>query len=279
MRLTAPVLGWSGLLGAGVIASVCAPIVQLVFAGLAIGVVGMAHGASDLAIVAQGRRGVFLVFYAAAFLLCLAWWIVAPAIALPAFLLASALHFGLEDAPKDRPIERLARGTSLVATPATLHVASLQGILLLAGVPGDVVPFMVHAMALAGGVAAVGLVVVGTLRDDRRLLAGTASLLLLPPLVGFAIGFLILHAVPQTIARRVQLRCATTAAYLRATSPILAAALVLVAIVAGLVLRWDPSGMRSLFAGIAALAMPHLLVTPWFETIPQRSDVPRRLTA
>jgi len=29
--------------------------------------------------------------------------------------------------------------------------------------------------------------------------------------------------------------------------------------------RFDPSGVRGLFAGIAALAMPHLLVTPFFE--------------
>jgi len=44
----------------------------------------------------------------------------------------------------------------------------------------------------------------------------------------------------------------------------------LVGIVAGVLLRWDPSGVRSLFAGVAALAMPHLLVTPYFDRVVRR---------
>jgi hypothetical protein len=36
-------------------------------------------------------------------------------------------------------------------------------------------------------------------------------------------------------------------------------------VIAVLLLRFDPSGVRGLFAGIAALAVPHLFVTPWFE--------------
>jgi hypothetical protein len=42
-------------------------------------------------------------------------------------------------------------------------------------------------------------------------------------------------------------------------------AIVLAATVVTLLLHFDPSGVRGLFAGIAALAVPHLLVTPWFE--------------
>jgi len=43
--------------------------------------------------------------------------------------------------------------------------------------------------------------------------------------------------------------------------------------VGGLLLRWDSSGVRSLFAGIAALAMPHLLVTPYFEGVARQSGI------
>ena len=264
MTARAPAIGWSLLLGAALAASFGAPIVQLAFAVVAIGGIGMAHGASDLAIVERRRRPVFLALYGVVALACLWWWIVDPAIALPAFLIASAVHFGLEDAPSGTTIEKIARGTSLVATPATLHVATLGDILRLAGAPGGV-PMMVGGMAVAGGAAAAWLLVAAIRRRDARLLTGTAALLLLPPLVGFSVGFLILHAVPQTVERRIQLGCPTIIAYLRATGPILLAAVALVGIVGGLLLRWDPSGMRPLFAGIAALAVPHLLVTPWFE--------------
>lgn len=76
-----------------------------------------------------------------------------------------------------------------------------------------------------------------------------------------------LHAVPQTKDRRDRLQCVTTIAYPRATAPVLVAAVMTVGIVGGLLLRWDPSGVRSVFAGIAALAMPHLLVTPYFGQV------------
>lgn len=265
MTRFAPAVGWSVLLAAASATSFCSLAIQLVFAAVAIGAIGMAHGASDLEIVEHRQRPLFLSLYASVFLLCLCWWIADPSVAVPAFLLASAIHFGIEDAPSSRPGERIARGVSLVATPATVHSASLTGILYLAGVSRTVLPFMVGTLAIAGGVAAAGLAIMGLARHDRRLLIGTSALLVLPPLIGFSVGFLVLHAIPQTTERRVKLGCATTFAYLRTTGPILASAVMLVAMVGSLLLRWDPSGVRSLFAGIAALAMPHLLVTPYFE--------------
>jgi len=82
-----------------------------------------------------------------------------------------------------------------------------------------------------------------------------------------------LHAVPQTKDRRDSLQCVTTTTYLRATAPVLVAAVMMVGIVGGLLLRWDPSGVRSVFAGIAALAMPHLLVMPYFEQVARQSGI------
>jgi Brp/Blh family beta-carotene 15,15'-monooxygenase len=273
MTRYAPALSWGFLLGAASIASFCSLAVQLTFAAIAVGIVGMVHGGSDLEIIEHRRRPAFLALYVSALLVCLWWWIVDPAIALPAFLLTSAVHFGLEDAPASRPFERMARGISLVATPATLHAASLTRILDSAGVQASSVPTMVSSLAIAGGIAAGCLAIIGVARHDRRLLVGTTALLVLPPLVGFSVGFLVLHAVPQTKERRDRLQCVTTTEYLRTTAPVLAAAVTLVLIVGGLLLRWDPSGVRSLFAGIAALAMPHLLVTPYFEGVARQSGI------
>ena len=265
MTWRAPALGWGALLAAAVVAAQSTLSVQLGFAIIGVGVIGLAHGASDLAIVDYDRRSAFLGYYGLVTVACLGWWIVAPAVALPAFLCASALHFGLEDAPADRSLERLARGVSLVSTPATLHLVTLTKLLLLAGVPRDIAPAFVVMLAVAGTMSGAGLIAWSIVRHDRRLMAGTAALLLFPPLVGFPLGFLILHAMPQTIKRSAQLGCATSTAYLRQTWPILLAAIIIVGGIGGLVLRWDPTGVRSLFAAIAALAMPHLLVTPWFE--------------
>lgn len=261
--MRAPAIGWGALLAVAAAAAFGGLAIQLAFAVVAIGVVGMAHGASDLAIVAPARRASFITMYGLVGATCLWWWVADPAIALPAFVIASAVHFGLEDAPQDRPLERIARGISLVATPATLHLAALAGILRLAGTTSAMA--MATTMAVTGGAAATWLLACAIRRRDGRLLTGTVALLVLPPLIGFSARFLMLHAVPQTAERRIRLGCATTAAYLRATAPVVGAALVLVALAGGLLLRWDPSGVRPLFAGIAALAVPHLVVTPWFE--------------
>jgi Brp/Blh family beta-carotene 15,15'-monooxygenase len=264
MIARAPAWGWSLLLGAAAAASIGALTVQLAFAVVAIGVIGMAHGASDLAIVEPRQRPLFVALYVFVGAACLWWWVVDPAVTLPAFLVASAIHFGVEDAPADRPLERVARGTSLVATPATFHATNLTEILRLGGTSTDVLPVMVQAMALIGAIAAAYLIVRASQRHDLRLLIGTVALVVLPPLVGFSVGFLILHAEPQTFERRTQIGCATTGSYLRTTAPILVAAILLVTIIGVLLLRFDPSGVRPLFAGIAGLAVPHLIVTPLF---------------
>ena len=271
-----PVAGWGVLGVAAVAASAASLLVQLGYAIVAIGVIGMAHGASDLAVVDRARRPAFLAFYGLVSLVCLWWWTAQPEVALPLFLLASAIHFGLEDAPSGSIGERGARGVSLIATPAVLHQASLRELLVIAGGPDTLIPMLVTALAMIGGVTAVGLMVAASQRRDARLALGTLSLLVFPPLVGFSLGFLILHALPQTAVRRARIGCATTVDYVRAVAPILLLALILAGIVAGVLLHVDPSGVRALFAATAALAVPHLLVTPWFagETRPDRRLLP-----
>ena len=250
-------------------ASVAPLAIQLAFAGIAIGVIGMAHGASDLALVPRARRPGFLAAYALVSGACLVWWTANPEVALPLFLLASAIHFAVEDAPAAPVLERAARGAGLIAVPAALHPASYATILGAAGWGAEQLSATVAAFQVTGALLAILLLAVAWRRREPRLALGTAALLLAPPLVGFSLGFLILHALPQTRARRERLGCASDLTYLRAIAPVLAAALVVVAAVGALLLRWDPSGIRSLFAGIAALAMPHLLVTPWFDSVPE----------
>lgn len=255
----------AALLTAGAIVTAPASMpVQLAIAAAGIGVVGMAHGAGDLAVVPSSRRPLFLALYMLVSLTTLLWWTADPAVALPAFLLASAIHFAVEDAPHGALPERLARGVALVAAPATLHPSGYVLLLEAGGASSDLAR-LTPILAAAGGAAGVLLLALAWRRRDVTLAVGVAGLLLLPPLIGFTLGFLVLHALPQTTARRDRLGCASTLSYVRTVAPVFAAALVLAGLVAALVRDIDPSGVRSLFAGIAALAVPHLLVTPWFE--------------
>jgi Brp/Blh family beta-carotene 15,15'-monooxygenase len=261
------------LLVAGAVAAAPAPLpVQLAFAIFGIGIVGMVHGAGDLAVVEPSRRLLFLAAYGVVSLVTLLWWTTDPAIALPAFLIASAVHFGMEDAPNGALSERIARGVALIAAPATLHAAGYAALLRTAGGSSSLLATYTLILAAAGGAAAILLLILAWQRRDLRLAGGVAALLILPPLVGFTLGFLILHAMPQTVERRDRLGFADTMSYLRAVAPVFGGAVLLAAVVAGLLLHFDPSGVRGLFAGIAALAVPHLLVTPWFEgrTTPDR---------
>jgi Brp/Blh family beta-carotene 15,15'-monooxygenase len=267
----------TALLAIGVIAVSFAPLpVQLAFAIFGIGVVGMVHGAGDLAVVPRLRRVLFLAAYGLVSLATLSWWIIDPSAALPAFLVASAFHFGFEDAPKGSLAERVSRGATLIATPATLHLGSYADLLRLAGGEASAVPTLTPMIAIAGGITGGLLLLLAWRRHDARLAAGVGALLLLPPLIGFTVGFLVLHALPQTAERRVRLGCNSMQLYLRTVMLLFFAAVVFAGIIAGLLLLFDPSGIRGLFAGIAALAVPHLLVTPWFEN---RSTSPSKQLA
>jgi len=258
--------GWAILWMAALAASFSAPVFQIAFAVLAIGVIGMAHGASDLAIVRQGRQLFFLMSYGLAIVLCLIWWHTSPAVALPGFLLASAIHFGLEDAPDGGLAERIARGVSLIATPATLHQDEFRAILHGAGLAPTLPDTVTCSLALLGGVAAGGLLTVGFFSRNKKLITGTLALLILPPFVGFSLGFLILHALPQTEQRRDQLGYVRYTDYLRAIWPVLLGAIAIAGMAAFMLFPKGPDGFRSLFAALASLAIPHLLITPWFAS-------------
>ena len=245
-----------------------APGWQLGFAVAVIAGLGLAHGAGDMAVVERRRMPAFLAAYLLVAGACLAWWVASPAVALPLFFLASAVHFGLEDAPADRPGERITRGALMVAGPAVLHRTTLDAILQEATGDAAFAAPLADGLAVVGGAALAAALAIAVRRRDAVLVAGAAALTIPPPLIGFPLGFVLLHAHPQTLARMRRLSCPDLSAYLRLTAPVLAGA-VLVGCAAAVLMRG--AGLPSLFAGLAALAMPHMLVTPWFERRPERA--------
>lgn len=181
---------------------------------LAVGTVGMAHGALDhriQAALAPDRYRV-LRFYARYLLAMLAmallWWRW-PQWGLLVFLLTSAYHFGQEEWPRAEGVppwwtrvQRFCWGAVLLAVPLAMHVDALQDAL-----PGGwtrwPLPLLRSAAmctVLGGSWILLSLATVrGSSQDVRPLLRLAAfSLLLafLPPLWGFSIYFGFWHAWP-----------------------------------------------------------------------------------
>lgn len=259
--------GWLALVLCAVAVSLIGGGLPLAFA-VAVGLgLGLLHGASDLHMVSASRRLPFIACYLAAALAYLALWQIASAVALVTFLLLSAWHFSHEDELFERPSERLALGAFIVGAPAVLHRQTVGYLLDLASgthAPSTLGIGLANTLAVTGILASAVLLGAAWRKGDVRLAATLVATLCLPPLVGFALGFFVLHAAPQTCVRQRLLGTRKLGAYLRLTRPVLAAAALFALIVAAVFIRQEHTGTRSLFAVLAAFALPHMLVLPRF---------------
>lgn len=268
--------GWLLLPAAG-LASLAGGAGQLAFA-LLVGLgLGLLHGASDLRLVAPARRLAFLGSYLATALACLLCWQLAGTLALPLFLLLSIWHFAHEDELLADRLSALALGLFIVGGPAVLHETAAARLLALAMGP-DAAPALAEWLArllVLAGTLALPVLLLAAWQCQRPCLAATLlAVVLAPPLVGFALGFYLLHAAPQTGVRQRLLGAPTFTAYLRLTWPILLGAAVFT-LAGGLVfVLQERTGIRALFAVLAAFAVPHMLVLPRFLA-PGAEVVPR----
>lgn len=257
-----------GLMVAGIAATLIGGSAPVAFALAAVLAFGMLHGISDLALIAPGRRGSFLLAYLLLAGATLALWRVLPTVALLLFLLASMLHFGIEDAPTSRPGERLCRGLLMVAAPALLHQHAIS-------IMFDALVGTSHAARLLTVMLAVmagaGLLLLPIAWSEKRrehdggtvrCAVALGALLLLSPLVGFSIAFVTLHAWPELRERMAERGQATIPAYLVAHWPVALGAGLVVGAAGWLFADRVALPLAMLFAGIAALAIPHMVVTP-----------------
>lgn len=255
------------LLPAAGLASLAGGAGQLAFA-LLVGLgLGLLHGASDLRLVAPARRLAFLGSYLATALACLLCWQLAGRLALPLFLLLSIWHFAHEDELLADRLSALALGLFIVGGPAVLHEAAVARLLALAMGPdaaSALATGLARSLALGGALALPVLLLAAWQRRCPWLAATLLAVVLAPPLVGFALGFYLLHAAPQTGVRQRLLGAPTFTAYLQLTWPILLGAAVFT-LAGGLVfVLQERTGIRALFAVLAAFAVPHMLVLPRF---------------
>ena len=276
------------MLAAGALAGLGPPLptaVQATALLAGVAVIGAPHGVLDIDLAlwaAPGRRRLrwlacVLAAYVGLIAVVLAAWTMAPAATLVVFLAASAGHFGAEDAGDDeRSLLRTAtRGLAVVLLPMLLHRAEVAPIFAaLAGEPSRQVEAVLStaAPALAVGWGSLaGATAVSLMR--RRAVAGAAEFAALaalfafaPPLLAFTVYFCGVHAprhVAVTAARSGLPPAARLGWALRRLAP---AALVTGAVLYALA-RADGAGAASTwtFRALAALTLPHLVLTPWLE--------------
>lgn len=250
---------------------------------LAIGLLatGVPHGAVDHARMAPWLRArlglawlpVFLVTYLAIAGAVAALWLAAPVAGLCLFLAMSAHHFGRGDATDGWGV--VVHGSLPILAPCAAHPEAVSGLfatLTAVGAPSwqatlrDAQPFLVLASCVL-----VALHVVRS-RSNRgaalEVLAIAAAGAFLPPLVSFTIYFCVWHAPRHVLLVAQELRPGplprSLAGFARAAMPMTLATAGLGAVA----FAWLPQGrppadrlLQVVFVGLAALTVPHLVVT------------------
>jgi Brp/Blh family beta-carotene 15,15'-monooxygenase len=252
---------------------------QLALLAPLVAVLGVPHGALDVHVASRlwplrrpcARLG-FGLGYLAVAAAVLGLWVVAPAVALGAFLLYSALHFAGDWRDELPPAARLAAGVAVVTLPAWRFEAEVGAIFAALGA-ADAAPLIAGAMhalqpwvALAAIAAAVARRRAGT---TVELVGLTALAAAAPPLVYFAVYFCGLHSLRHFVATLAQLGLAARAG-IAAAVPLSALTLVFAGGAAALLLArgiaLEAAALEIVFIGLAALAVPHMVLVERFWT-------------
>jgi Brp/Blh family beta-carotene 15,15'-monooxygenase len=257
---------------------------QIIALGPLVALLGLPHGALDHRVasalwplITRRDHAVFIAGYIGLALAVVVLWIIAPGIALGAFLIYSALHFS-DDWRADVGLwQSLPLGISVIALPALVFqsdVAVLFGF-LIAEPTATLFAALLHKMAIAAIIASVLCLVVNLraapwVAVEYALLVATA--LLTPPLIYFVIYFCLLHS-PRHFLLTAGLLGLTPLQGLRAAWPILMATLAITAlgaiVLAVFTPAFEPATVQIVFIGLAAVTVPHMLLTAVFRSTHQ----------
>ena len=250
--------------------------IAMTTACLAILIGGLPHGALDVAHIARsghhGRVRIVLVYLAIGAVMALLWRAV-PTVALAVFLAVATLHFAEDWRGQLSSFPPLAFGGALVAAPMLLHGAAVGGLFVdLTGQQqatglatlGTLIAPVVVATAAAG----IAILFSNRRHDDAvAALVSLVALTLLPPVVGFALFFCLIHSPRQLAAVREALGYRARA---DGAGELVALTLLALGLAAGIALV--ASGptisitlVRAAFITLSVLAVPHMLTAGLLE--------------
>lgn len=263
--------------------------VQAVLVVAVVGALGIPHGAiDDLAAAAVAGHGArpdagFRRRFARNYLLAmagvLAVWLVAPAIALAAFLVLSIHHFGQSDLAALRLPRQLAlqwsRGLFLVGLPLAAHAESVAPVIerLGGGDPARWGWLVDHpapwSVLLVGQHVALG-VILGREIDDRSVRRReavtvavlTAVFLATPPLVGFAVYFGLWHSLAHLRVLAGVLGVSSHGALARLVAPLTLVSVAGLALLVGVAVTLGRSEVvvPLVFVVVSMVTVPHMVV-------------------
>jgi len=249
------------------------PSVQTALLAFGVLVFGLPHGALDPLIARRAglitgwRSAVgFHLAYGGAALAMLLVWLIAPGPALAGFLAYSAHHFA-GDWLRTGTARRLALGAAVLGLPSIMHGDQVADIYtVLSGPAGAQIAQLQSALAPLWLSVLTGMALFEAWSRRRAHALEIAGLmatgLILPPLVFFALYFCCLHSprhflqvwrggVDKPLVVR------TAALY----SVLAALIAVIIAAAAAPAVRLEASVLQTVFVGLAALTVPHLLMS------------------
>ena len=241
---------------------------------LALLVFGLPHGSLDIAVMRRsakmGRRrvGAIILLYLGLAAAMYAIWCVAPVLALAGFLVIASVHFADDWADELPPFFAIGTAAALLTAPALLyHQATADIFVSLTGQQGATViadlSILVAPITLIAAVIGVGLILING-HAMRALETGAVvgGMLLLPPIVGFAIFFCLSHSPKHFAAARAEVNGGDTEALLFTCAAICIAALVF-ALRSGMVAEnrsIEDGAIFASFVTLSILTVPHMVV-------------------
>jgi Brp/Blh family beta-carotene 15,15'-monooxygenase len=253
--------------------------VQIALLAPLVALLGVPHGALDVhmasrlwPLAGRRRRWAFGLGYLGVAAAVLGLWLTAPGPALAAFLVYSALHFGGDWRGELPWIARLAAGVAVVAMPAwrfETEVAALFSVLA----PSDAAVWtasVLHASAPWAALVALG----GTLARRRagsclELTTLAALAMAAPPLLYFVTYFCGLHSPRHYVETLDRLELDWRRGAMAAV-PLTALTLAFATVALGAVMEsgvaLEAATLATVFIGLAALAVPHMLLVERFWT-------------
>ncbi len=244
-----------------------------------VAVLGVPHGALDIRMASRlwplertRARLAFGLGYLAVAAAVLGLWLLVPGVALVAFLLYSAAHFAGDWRGELPLVARLAAGAAVVALPAWRFEGEVAG--LFAGLGpaavAEAAAALLHVTApWAAAVAGAGAIAQRRGGAGLELTALVALAIAAPPLIYFVVYFCGLHSPRHFVDTLAQLGLGRRHG-VAAALPLTAATLAGAGIAAALLLQRGVSAeavaLETVFIGLAALAVPHMLLVERFWT-------------
>lgn len=252
----------------------------LVIATIGFLIGGLPHGAFDVHLAAKrarlgpSRLIVFTAIYVGIFALMLAGWSLAPAIVFPIFLITAALHFGADWPETSEPLFKFALGLAPLCVIGLSNLGEVELIFAAMANP-DLALWATRTLILVAPVtllvAAVALVLIGQSQGRARpavFAAMLASLVVLPPMIGFVLYFCAFHTPRHLIEIRAELSHIGMGQLLFVAAGMTVAALIVGSVTLPFLLSGGMLTASSGFQLLGALAMPHLtmpLILKWLN--------------